>query len=364
MKLGRVLHWQLVGDATTTTFDATINGDTMTGTFKEQSTCPGALTLRRASGLVAEPYATEPIAFTNGTVHLAGTIFVPRSAAKHAGVVLVQGSGPEGRWANAYIADYLARHGVVALTFDKRGVGASTGDWRTATMEDLAGDARAAVHLLAQRGEVDHDRVGVYGHSQGGQLVPAIAVGDSDVRWIIDADGPVGPQYRQDLFRVDTMLAKSFSGESLVAAEKLYAEFVNVARNDSSHADLRANVEKAKGAPWLDSLAIPSDTSWIWAWYRLVGNYDNSSAWGNVKVPVLVLFGADDELVPPEESIAETVRILKDHGNRAFAVRVFPGADHTLHVPAGEPGGWPHVVPGFFEAVTSFAQSAGAASSR
>ena len=83
-----------------------------------------------------------------------------------------------------------------------------------------------------------------------------------------------------------------------------------------------------------------------------------------MKVPVLVLFGADDELVPPEESIAETVRILKDHGNRAFAVRVFPGADHTLHVPAGEPGGWPHVVPGFFEAVTSFAQSAGAASSR
>jgi pimeloyl-ACP methyl ester carboxylesterase len=302
IKLGRLVHWELVGDMTTTVFDATIKGDAMTGTFRENELA-GVITLRRTSESVAKPYATEPVAFANGAVRLAGTLFVPRSAGRHPAVVLVHGSGPEGRWATAYIADDLARRGIVALTYDKRGVGASTGDWRASTMEDLIADARAAVHLVAQRSDVDPNRVGVYGHSQGGELAPAIAKNNSEVKWIAAADGPVGPQYRQDLFRVNTALAKRYSGQSLADSEKLYAEFVEVARTGAAHTQLRADVRAAGTAAWLDFLAIPDDTNWIWNWYRTSGNYDNSAAWATVTVPVLLLFGADDALVPPQESI-------------------------------------------------------------
>src|SRR5271165_461651 len=78
VKLDRTLHWELVGDSTTTTFDATVDADAMTGTFKEQNEPAGTMTLHRMLGLAAAPYATEPVAFTNGTVRLAGTPFVPR----------------------------------------------------------------------------------------------------------------------------------------------------------------------------------------------------------------------------------------------------------------------------------------------
>ena len=353
------VHFELVGDRTTTVFDATVTGDAMTGTFRENGAREGVLHLRRVPDATARPYDAEPITFANGDVRLSGTVFVPRTPGPHPAAVLVHGSGDEGRWATAPIADALARNGVVALAYDKRGVGASGGNWRTSTLRDLAGDARAAVHALALRADVDRARLGVYGHSQGAEIAPEIARDDAEVRWIAAADGPVGPEYRQDLFRVDTALATRWSGDALTQAEALYAEFVDVARNGAPHERLRADLARAARAPWLDELAIPADESWIWAWYAKVGNYDNTAAWSAVRVPVLLLFGADDRLVPPQASIDDVVRILRAHGNDAVTVRTFAGADHTLHVPPANVDGWPHFAPGFPDAVAAFAQHPG-----
>lgn len=362
VRLGRALHAELVGDTTTTLIDATADGNVMTGTFREPKTREGLMRLHRVTESAARPYLTQPATFANGDVHLAGTIYAPNSAGKHPAVVLVQGSGPEGRWATAYIADALARKGVIALSYDKRGVGGSSGDWRTATFDDLAADARAGVHLLAQRPDVDPSRLGVYGHSQGGFLAPMIAENDPEVKWIGDADGNIGPVYHQDLFRVDTALAKRYSGQTLADAEKLYAEFVDTARNGTPHTRLRTDMAEAGDPDWLDDLAIPDDDSWIWPWYAKTGNADNSAAWGAVRVPVLILFGANDETVDPRESIAETVLILKEHDNTNVTVRVFPGADHTLRIPPTTREGWPHNAPGFPSIVAAFAQHPGTTS--
>ena len=179
--------------------------------------------------------------------------------------------------------------------------------------------------------------------------------------WIGDADGSVGPQYHQDLFRVNTALAKRYSGQTLADAEKLYAEFVDTARNGTPHARLRTDMAEAGDPDWLDQLAIPDDDSWIWAWYAKTGNDDNSRAWGTVRVPVLILFGANDEVVAPRESIAETVRILKEHGNANVTVHVFAGADHTLRTLPADRDGWPHNAAGFPDILVAFARHPGRA---
>ena len=54
------------------------------------------------------------------------------------------------------------------LIYDKRGVGESTGDWRTATFSDLAEDALGAVELLKEHQQIDPSRIGLFGLSQGG----------------------------------------------------------------------------------------------------------------------------------------------------------------------------------------------------
>lgn len=351
VQLGSHPHWDLVGDTSTTSFEGAVNGGEISGTFRDPSG-NGTFELRRISASTVKPYRTEDVTFENNGVTLSGTIFVPRTSGRHPGLIFVQGSGPEGRWASAYLADFVARHGYVALTYDKRGVGKSTGDWRTATMQDLANDARAGVALLATRRDVDSERIGVYGHSQGGALAPAIAANNAQVRWIVDADGFVGPSYEQDLFRVDTMLASKYSGSELRDSEALFAEFVEVARsgaapNSPERERFRADVNRAGNAPWLADLAIPDDASWIWAWYANTANWDNTAYWALVDVPVLVLFGSDDRLVQPTQSINAVTNILDQHRKPREVVRIFPGADHTLHVPPQDRAGWPHNPPGF-----------------
>ncbi len=71
------------------------------------------------------------------------------SSGRHPGVVLLQGRGSETRWGtNRFIADRFARSGIAALTYDKRGSGSSTGDWKSSTYDDLANDALAAIDSL------------------------------------------------------------------------------------------------------------------------------------------------------------------------------------------------------------------------
>ena len=356
VQLASHVHWELVGDTTTTIFDGEVHGGSIDGIFFENGS-KGTFSLTRTRNTSGNPYVKREVTFRNGDVQLAGTLYLPGTKGPHPGIIFVHGSGDEGRWASAFLADYAARQGIIALTYDKRGVGASSGSWRTSTMADLANDAREGLKLLAQTPGIDRHRIGVYGHSQGGEIAPAIAVANPLVGFAIDADGPVGPQYLQDLNRVDTYLQQHYSGKELADAERLYREFVDVARSGSSHNRLRADIRAAGGAPWLGDLAIPADNSWIWAWYAHYGDYDNTQAWAKVRVPVLIVFGGKDALVPVQSSISQTVRILKQHGNSNVTVHVFDDADHTLHVPPQSPDGWPHLPDGFPDIITAFISS-------
>ena len=55
---------------------------------------------------------------------------------------------------------------------DKRGVGASTGDWHTATFPDLAGDVVAAFEYLKTRPDIYRTRIGLLCWSQAGWVMP------------------------------------------------------------------------------------------------------------------------------------------------------------------------------------------------
>jgi alpha-beta hydrolase superfamily lysophospholipase len=116
---------------------------------------------------------------------LGGTIVFPVGAGPFPGIVFLHGSGAEGRWASRYLAHEFARRGVAALIYDKRGVGRSTGDWRTASFVDLVGDAVAAVEALRSQLRVASDRVGIHGHSQGGTIAPWVASKDQHVAFVV-----------------------------------------------------------------------------------------------------------------------------------------------------------------------------------
>jgi uncharacterized protein len=91
----------------------------------------------------------EDVRFSSGDIQLTGTLISPITGEKHPAIILVHGSGAENRDYMLPFARFLIRRGMAVLGYDKRGVGGSTGDWNTASFDDLAGDVVAAFNYLS-----------------------------------------------------------------------------------------------------------------------------------------------------------------------------------------------------------------------
>lgn len=146
------------------------------------------------------PYHDEEVTFTNSKagIKLAGTLTLPNKSGKFPAVVLISGSGPQNRDEEVFghkpflvLADYLTRNGIAVLRFDDRGVNLSEGDHSTATSADFATDVESAVAYLKTRSEIDHKKIGLMGHSEGGLIAPMVAAKDKSIAFIVLLAGPV-----------------------------------------------------------------------------------------------------------------------------------------------------------------------------
>jgi pimeloyl-ACP methyl ester carboxylesterase len=346
------VHFVLGGDMT---FDGALMGNTLSGNYRDGE-AKGSFTLHRVAPPLL-PYRVEPVRMTNGTVTLAATLIEPTGKGPFPAVVLLHGSGPESRWGtNRFIADRLARAGIAALIYDKRGSGESSGDWRTADYEDLARDALAGVALLVARPEIDAARIGLHGHSQGG-IVAAAAVHEAPgkIAFVVAEDTVAGPVYEQDLYRVEAALAREFPPDSAVAAMAVYRLFIEVARGLKPYSELSAAEARANGAPWLAWLSLPPEEHWLWPWYLKTGTVDTLTYWRAVKVPVFIAYGEEDAILPVRPTLAALERTLDQTGALYTAV-IVPRAQHnlTIHPAPGEKFFFWHAAPGFIDLVVAW----------
>lgn len=107
---------------------------------------------------------------------LAGTLCLPGEEGRFPAVLMVHGSGPLDRDENMKgqkldvfnsIARELARAGVASVRYDKRGCGASRGDYYTAGLQDLVDDVICWFDTLVLEAAVRSDRIMLLGHSEG-----------------------------------------------------------------------------------------------------------------------------------------------------------------------------------------------------
>jgi pimeloyl-ACP methyl ester carboxylesterase len=348
------IHWTL-GDSLI--FDGIVSPDSIAGTFKDGE-ATGTFSLKPVK-LDDPPYRREDITFRNGEVVLAGTLLRPKSAGPHPGVVFLHGSGPESRWGTSlFLADRFARQGVAALVFDKRGVGQSTGDWKTITYQVLAEDYLAGVRFLERQPGVNPKQVGIYGHSQGATLSPLLASRPGAVAFVIAAAAiGTGPLYEQDLYRTrNELLDGGLSEPELSRAMDLYSHWLNVARTGEGWDEMDRAIAEAKNEKWFDQLGLPPKDHWLYKWYPPVGNFNPLPLWERVKVPVLLVYGERDRNTPVAPSLAGIGQALRKSGNADFTPLIVPGAAHNLTIQwqAGEPFFWWYAAPGYSDLLTAW----------
>ena len=333
----------LRGDRTTMEFAGRLDGDSLTGAFRE-GTSEGRFAYVRAP---APPPSIDEreITFTNGNVTLAGTLLLPAAGDSLPAVVFLHGSGAEGRWASRYLATQLAAHGIAALIFDKRGVGRSTGDWRGATPDDLIADGVAAVARLREESRIGRARIGIHGHSQGGTLAPAVAVRSPSVAFVIGSAAAGLPLDSVEIFSImNATQAEIITARDSADAGAFVNELVAVAYHGRSRARFDSLVTRLRDRPWFFEPPPPADA--YWSFSRMFAAYRPLDWWAQVRVPVLLVYGAADQRVPPAESAERIGAALRGAGSGDPTVRIFPGADHTFRLAPG-PSGWPRSAPDY-----------------
>ncbi len=288
------------------------------------------------------PYRDEMATIANGAqATLAGTLTRPDGKGPFPAVVLVSGSGPNTRDEAVFnhkiflvLADYLARNGIAVLRYDKRGIGQSTGDYGKATTAEFTSDAQAAAAWLRAQPGIDARHVGLVGHSEGGLIVPAVAVADPKTAFIVLMAGPGLPGDKL-LLRQQALIAKA-SGvpdatvtQNLAITERVY-DAVKAAKTEADAiAAARAvlDPEVAKGTLTRDraDASIKQVTS---AWMRAFLASDPVPVLQKVRVPVLALGGSLDLQVPAAEDLAAIKTALK--ADRDVTVTELPGLNHLF----------------------------------
>ena len=290
------------------------------------------------------PYRAEEVAFDNaaGGSHLAGTLTLPAAGGPFAAVVLITGSGLQDRdetilghkpfllW-----ADTLTRRGVAVLRVDDRTMGGSTGEVKTATTADFAGDVQAAVAYLRTRRDIDPRRIGLMGHSEGAVIAAIVAARDPKTAFIV-------------------MLAGSGEdGETLMLHQKRAIETamgLPPAVVDKSNANMRALEDAVKGAP--DQATADARLQAAWSgvmiaqgqpaetpvqpgvravaspWMRWFLAYDPRPTLARVICPVMAVDGSKDLQVLPKENLAGIKAGLAH--DRDVTVAELPGLNHLL----------------------------------
>jgi fermentation-respiration switch protein FrsA (DUF1100 family) len=301
---------------------------------------------KAAAMLVAEPgqkperaarvrlYEQEAVTFANGDVRLAGVLLLPPGPGPHPGLVFVHGSGPGRRSLYPIEGDRFARQGIAVLAFDKRGVGESSGDWQKADFGELADDVLAGVQYLRRDSRIRADKIGLWGISQAGWIIPLAASRCPDVAFIVPISGGAVMPAEQELWRHRQNL------EYLGVAER----FIESERKAGMLAyDWDRQIR-------LGRMPLPQP----FADDKLNMFHDAAAVLQRVRQPVLAILGGLDTLTPPRESAGIWADALRRGGNDDYSVRLFPRGTHGL-MEAGKTGSplemlpemrW---VPGYFD---------------
>lgn len=295
------------------------------------------------------PYKEEEIVYENkkAGIKIAGTLTLPNSDEPFPAVLLISGSGPQDRNETVFghhpflvLADYLTRQGIAVLRKDNRGVGKSTGDFSQATTLSLADDALAGFEYLKSRKEINPNKIGIIGHSEGGIIAPIVATESPDVAFIVLMAG-TGLVGEEILNSQGQLIAKAegASDEFIARNSKANSRIFAIVKEepDSVAAEKKINeimAEFIAGSTEQEKQSMPNIESQIKMilspWFRFFLTYDPKPTLMKVKCPVLAINGSKDMQVAPKENLNAIEDALASGGNKNYMVKELPDLNHLF----------------------------------
>lgn len=304
-------------------------------------------TVAGTSTRILPPYHEEEIAFNNpvSRFNLSGTFTVPEGKGPFPAVVLVSDIGAQDRDGTVgkfhllgTLADYLTRRGIAVLRYDDRGVGKSGGNMSTATTAMLVSDVQAAMNFLRSRYEVSIGRIGVIGHGEGANVALLAAGQPLPPAFVVSMAG-YGLTGEQTLLQQHAaqLRAKKTDPATVEVAYERQKTMYDIIRNSTPTQALSivSNMMRQDQPGLEPSAAQAAAAEQLTPWRRYFLNFDPLAELDQVKCPVLLLSGTEDEEAPADLHLNPLEKELRSV-NHSTSVRRLNGANHLFQPPKTE----------------------------
>ncbi|MFQ6243681.1 alpha/beta hydrolase family protein [Yersinia enterocolitica] len=252
------------------------------------------------------------IAFQHNKDVLQGTLILPADTLNPPVVLIVHGDGAQDRWSeDGYIpmVKFLVARGIAVFSWDKPGVGASSGNWLEQTMTDRAEEAALALQKLKQEPELEKSRAGYLGFSQAGWVVPHVSqLAASEFVVLIGA----AINWRSQ--------GVYYTGQRLKLEGRSTVDIQNAKELEAEAFD-RQFTEETASRPCLSHCTRQD-------FERRNSLADSTKDISEMHTPVLIMMGENDRNVETNETLAVWAKTLP--ANTPHCLRLIPSATHGL----------------------------------
>lgn len=253
------------------------------------------------SSMAKEPqqYTEHTVRILAGDITLGASLFRPsKIQGDLPAIVTAHGSAPSTRDGVSFYTMRALEMGFAVLSFDKRGTGESSGKYEPfnvkdspRTFDDLAMDVVWSVRWLAEQKGIDASRIGLFGGSQAGWIMPLAASKEPLIKFIVIGEG-----------------VPLTAGEEAIHESYL--------------------MENARTAESFDQLPISQADEAVYN-YNGEAGYDPMPVLRSVDIPILWIFGLRDWVIPVAPSINRLEGLIKA-GKVNNSIHVFPFGDHNF----------------------------------
>lgn len=281
----------------------------------------------------------EEVTFPSGEFKLVGDLRLPAGSGPFPVVLFVHGDGPvdrTGLMTYLPIMERMLQAGFATFAWDKPGTGESTGELTEPNLRHQRAQILLdAIELMKTRPDIDPARIGVWGASQAGYVIPIALTQTQDIAFVICVSCPGDSGHDQMVFQVTAFgLCEDRAKEKSAEVDRLlkeldqhrsfetYAGYLDYRR---SLADLAALVPVS-----LDNWPVTPEDDWLDNPIEDEDVWNPVSAVGQVDIPVLAIFGDQDRNMDSLQAAFAYRDALGETGNPKSQVEVLPNADHII----------------------------------
>jgi pimeloyl-ACP methyl ester carboxylesterase len=294
----------------------------------------------------SEP-STQEITFASGDFELVGDLVLPGGEGPYPAVIAVHGSGPQTRNSipgYSKLRNTLMDHGFALFSWDKPGSGQSTGniDLPITQRSSIVADGVASLAALP---EIDSTKVGLWGLSQAGWIMPKALEATDDVAFMIVVSGGAEDTIEQTTYRVaQQLLCRGGTPEDARIVEEVGSD----AFKASSYDEYRTAAELVYAVPDIQTI-YPFEIAGEEEWsppspaVDIESYFDPMTVVRELTIPVFAVYGELDKNIDPVQGAGAYAATLADGGHELSDVELIPGVGHTMEQQetgcVGEPGG-------------------------